>query len=207
MSVLSAPGSDLIKRRSLKSPAEALWCCPDRVLVKQVRTVASHWQTERCSDDQRSRSFYTTRVILVLQTIPPGAKRPCAWLQCFSWKICFHYSGRSNPVKEIEARFESINSLPFYQNYYGTVGTQGIQIYCRCTRHSDILSVHKAFRYTVGTQGIQIYCRYTRHLDMLSHSLLCLDLIQSAIQSPCGIYSPGQWVQWFWLLHFLLMLN
>ena len=45
-------------------------------------------------------------------------------LLCFSWKICFHYSGRSNPAEEIEfpesnlteARFDF---LPFYSNDYG----------------------------------------------------------------------------------------
>ena len=41
MSLLSVPGSVLIKTTIIKSLAEAFWCCPDRVLVKQVRTIVA----------------------------------------------------------------------------------------------------------------------------------------------------------------------
>ena len=46
----------------LSAPAEALWCCPDRVLVK-TNNDNSYWQTERCSDDRSSPSLYTSKVI------------------------------------------------------------------------------------------------------------------------------------------------
>ena len=41
MSLFSAPRSILIKKMFMKSPAEALWCCPDYVLSKQVWTIVA----------------------------------------------------------------------------------------------------------------------------------------------------------------------
>jgi len=62
MSLLSAPESVLIRKTLMKSPADALWCCPDRVLVK-TSTDNSRWQTERGLDNRSSRSLYTSKVI------------------------------------------------------------------------------------------------------------------------------------------------
>ena len=44
MSLLSAPGSVLTTL--IKSPIEALWCCPDRVLVKTSTTIVAGRQKD-----------------------------------------------------------------------------------------------------------------------------------------------------------------
>ena len=76
MRLLSAPGSVLIKTMFMKSPAEALRCCPDHVLVKTSKN-KSRWQTEQCSDDQSSRSLYTSKVIYYYKQYPWGKEAMC----------------------------------------------------------------------------------------------------------------------------------
>ena len=91
----------------------------DLALIK-IRTIA------RCSDDRISQRLYTSRKAygnLILQAILLGTKKLRVRGLCFSSKMCFHYSGRSNPAEEIrfvevffksnpaEARFDF---LPFY---------------------------------------------------------------------------------------------
>ena len=54
ISLLSAPGSVLIKTTLMKSPAEALQCCQDMFFSVKTSKDNSRWQTEQCSDDQSS---------------------------------------------------------------------------------------------------------------------------------------------------------
>ena len=46
MSLPSATGSILIETTLAESPAEALWCCPGRVLSKHVRTIVAGRQRD-----------------------------------------------------------------------------------------------------------------------------------------------------------------
>ena len=64
----------------------------------------------------RSKFLEPIHCNLVLQATPPGPWCKETSTHGFSWKICFHYSGRSNPAEEIgflesnltEARFDSL---------------------------------------------------------------------------------------------------
>ena len=82
MSLHSAPGSVLIKTTLMKSSAEALWRTQTVFLLKQVWTIV----TGRMQDAQTIQVLGTYTLLrgnLVLQTIPPEAKKPCAWLVLF----------------------------------------------------------------------------------------------------------------------------
>ena len=59
MSLLSAPG---YQNNAYEVTTRGIVVHPDRVLVKRS-TDNSHWQTERCSDDQSSWNLYTSKVI------------------------------------------------------------------------------------------------------------------------------------------------
>ena len=124
MSLVSVSGSILIKTTLMKSSTEAFWCYPDCVLVK-TSTDNGCWQNKRRSDIQSSGSLYTFKVIYYTS---------CSQEASFFWKICFHYSGRSNLAEEngfpefyesnlTEARFEIIGaslSEPHTSVVYGT---------------------------------------------------------------------------------------
>ena len=64
-------------------------------LSKQVWTIAAaRWR------DAQTIEVLGAYILLRLFSIPPGGMRPCAGLVLFL-EICFHHSGKSNPVEEI----------------------------------------------------------------------------------------------------------
>ena len=76
MSLLSAPGSVFIKTTLMKSPAEALRCFSDHVLVKTSKD-NSRWQTERCSDDRSSRAYTLLKWFNTTNNTPWGKEATC----------------------------------------------------------------------------------------------------------------------------------
>ena len=79
MSLVSAPGSVIIKSNAYEVTSKGIVVLPRPCALVKTSMDNSSWQTESCSDDQA----YT---LLVLQIIPPGAKRPRAWLVLFFGK-------------------------------------------------------------------------------------------------------------------------
>ena len=110
MSLFSAPGSVLIKTTLLKSLQRRCSQHTDLALIK-TSTDNSRWQTARCSDNQISRSLYTSGKAygnLVLLATLPGAKKPRCVGKCGSIYFSFpftlstnNYERRVNRVKKM----------------------------------------------------------------------------------------------------------
>jgi len=90
LSLLSAPGSVVIKITLMKPLPEALWCTSP--CSCQNKYLQQRWQMERYSADQSSWSLYNSKVDLVLQETPPGAKRTLCMASAFLGKYAYMLS-------------------------------------------------------------------------------------------------------------------